>query len=248
MSVEGARGRTKAEEQAEAVLGGYLAAVARRLPGRRATRRDVLDELRDGLLEATTAYERDGLTPAAAATAAVAEFGPPREVAAAHAGELLLAQARHGAWWVLGLLVAAGAWWQVYRAWLSPPLEVWVPADGWPRAAFLVGTEAIKVLPFVSQLGAVAVLLATFRGRFATLTERRWLARLAYAVAATAAATVATVAVMLLVPSPMPLSARFPFGLPTLAASVWMLTASTRTVQSCHTLARTAPTQPARPA
>ena len=46
---------------------GYLAALAERLPGPRRARAAVLDELRDGLIEATARHTRSGRSPRAAA-------------------------------------------------------------------------------------------------------------------------------------------------------------------------------------
>lgn len=49
----------------EHLLDTYLKEVARRLPGPRSARRDVVDELHDGLLEAVNARRQQGAPPLA---------------------------------------------------------------------------------------------------------------------------------------------------------------------------------------
>jgi hypothetical protein len=72
----------------------YLSQVATALPGPARTRDDIIAELRSGLLDAADAYRAVGHTPGEAATAATAEFGDPRHVAAAFRPELAARQAR----------------------------------------------------------------------------------------------------------------------------------------------------------
>lgn len=73
----------------------YLSQVAAALPGPARARAGIVAELRDGLLEATDAHRRAGLAPPAAAQAAVAEFGPPAQVAAGFRPGIAATQARH---------------------------------------------------------------------------------------------------------------------------------------------------------
>ena len=99
---------------------GYLAAVAERLDGPRSTRTAILDELRDGLYEACTAWRARGLDAQAAVAAALREFGPPAGLARGFAGELATARARRialaylatgpmvGAPWLLALQPVSG--------------------------------------------------------------------------------------------------------------------------------------------
>jgi hypothetical protein len=90
----------------------YLAQLARRLPG------SAVDELADGLTETWQHHMAAGLSPAASAVAAVAEFGTPDQIVAAF---VALAPGRHmatrlltsgplvGACWAAGL-IAGHAW------------------------------------------------------------------------------------------------------------------------------------------
>ena len=73
----------------------YLSQVTAALPGPPRARAGIVAELRGGLLDATDAHGRAGLTPPAAAQAAVAEFGHPAQVAAAFRPGLAATQARH---------------------------------------------------------------------------------------------------------------------------------------------------------
>lgn len=107
---------------AESVIEEYLAAVAARLVGPRRARFAILDELRDGLREATAANGIRGMSPAAAVRAALEEFGRPEAAASAFAPELAGSQACRttliflftgplvGVWWLL--LLAPPAWWR----------------------------------------------------------------------------------------------------------------------------------------
>jgi HAAS len=89
-------------QRLDAEIEGYLAAIATRLAslglaGPRRARQTIIAELRDGLLEATTANLEQGLRPEQAAQAAVEEFGDPTTVAAAFAPELAGIHARRTA-------------------------------------------------------------------------------------------------------------------------------------------------------
>lgn len=93
----------------------YLSEVAAALPGPARARDDMLAELRSGLLDAADAYRAAGHLPDEAAAAAAAEFGDPRQVAAAVRPELAARQARRTALTLIstgplvGLLWAAAA-------------------------------------------------------------------------------------------------------------------------------------------
>jgi hypothetical protein len=80
------------------IIDRYLSEIAAHLRGPSRTKADILRELRGGLLDATDGYRSTGLRTADAATAAVAEFGDPRQVAAAFGPELTASQARRLTW------------------------------------------------------------------------------------------------------------------------------------------------------
>jgi len=73
---------------------GYLSEVAAALPGPTRAHADIVAELRSGLLDATDAHCVAGHSPGEAAAAATAEFGDPRQIAAAFRPELAARQAR----------------------------------------------------------------------------------------------------------------------------------------------------------
>lgn len=116
----------------EAAIAEYLRTLAAALIGPEAAQAAILNEISDGLHEAAGTYQAQGLKPAAAALAAVAEFGEPHAVAAAFGPGLVARQARRtalallasgplvGLAWVGGAIVAAlpparyelsGPWW-----------------------------------------------------------------------------------------------------------------------------------------
>jgi hypothetical protein len=76
------------------VIDAYLSRVTAGLPGPSRARRDVLAELRSGLLDATDAHRAAGLPAGQAAQAATREFGDPKQIAAAFRPELAARQAR----------------------------------------------------------------------------------------------------------------------------------------------------------
>lgn len=96
----------------------YLASLRRRLPG------EAVEEIEDGLTEAYANHRRTGLEPAAAARAAIAEFGEPEVVIAAFVRQ---APGRRVAWGLLCSGPAVGACWALSIAmghawtWPIPP-------------------------------------------------------------------------------------------------------------------------------
>jgi HAAS domain-containing protein len=91
----------------------YLSTVGAQLPGPPATRTRIIDELRDGLVEALEVHVAQGSSPQEATAAAIAEFGDPRMVAKAFAPELAAVQARRVA---IGLLITGPL---VGSAWIA---------------------------------------------------------------------------------------------------------------------------------
>ncbi|MET0520914.1 MAG: hypothetical protein ABW156_02920 [Jiangellaceae bacterium] len=157
----------------------YLAEVGALLPGPRAHRRRILDELRDGLHESLHGGRNAGLPTQQAADAATAEFGDPRTVAAAFTGELAVAYARRT---LLGLLATGpliGACWL-----LALRLSPW--QDG---AVMLLAT--VPVLPLVSAAVVLAVRTIATTGSLI-----RWLPETGSRSALTATAVVATLAIV----------------------------------------------------
>lgn len=102
-------------------LDGYLSEFAAALHGPRRRCRALVNEVADGLDEATKHYRAQGLAADHARQAALAEFGAPGRLAAGFADELTVAYARQtvvallvtgpmvGIWWLF--LLAPAAWW-----------------------------------------------------------------------------------------------------------------------------------------
>lgn len=72
----------------------YLARLGSALRGPRATKRDLLVEARDALVDATQAYTSQGPDREVGERRAVAEFGDLETIASAYQAELGLTQAR----------------------------------------------------------------------------------------------------------------------------------------------------------
>ncbi|MGN9783308.1 permease prefix domain 1-containing protein [Nonomuraea sp. ZG12] len=70
------------------VIDDYVDRLHRRLKGPPRIKRDLLAEARDGLLDATDAWQRRGLGRAEAERTAVREFGPFGEIARGYQREL----------------------------------------------------------------------------------------------------------------------------------------------------------------
>ena len=75
----------------------YLAEVAARLPGSPRAHRDIVAELRSGILDATDAHCCAGLPPAEAVQAAIDEFGDPARVTDGFRAEIATGLARRAA-------------------------------------------------------------------------------------------------------------------------------------------------------
>ena len=92
-------------------LESYLAEVTARLPGPARAHADIVAELRAGLLDAADAHRSAGLSPDAAAEAAVSEFGDPRLIGDAFRPELAARTARRAALALLATGPVIGVLW-----------------------------------------------------------------------------------------------------------------------------------------
>lgn len=131
----------------ECRIEAYLTAVSAQLVGPRAACTAILDELRDGLHEATTCHRDRGVSPEAAIAAALREFGPPAALAASFAGELATSRARRiscaylltgplvGSAWLL--MLAPASWWRL------GPRAVWTAIPVAPMVAVAVTICAV---------------------------------------------------------------------------------------------------------
>lgn len=225
----------------DAAVEGYLSDVAASMPGPRAARSDIIAELRGGLLDAIDARRSAGLTPQAAAEAAISEFGDARQVASGFRPHLAMIQARRTALALavtgplIGLLWAAAALASHITLRHAPPWQ-------WPgtpplSAAAVPAVGAAVLIVITSTLATVAV----------TGKLTRWLPaspRTAAAAAATAgfSAAAADLALLALLASqltrapgtldPLPVAAAT-------AASLTRLALARRAARSCLALRAT---------
>lgn len=216
-------------------IDAYLRQVAAGMPGPAHARRDVLAELRSGLLDAVNAHRSAGLPPGAAAEAAITEFGDPRQVAGAFRPHLAMRHARRVALTLIvtgplvGLLWAAAALASHITIRHAPPWQ-WPGAPPLSIAAFPVVAAALVITVW----SALATLAAT--GKLA-----RWLPaspRIAATTAATTGlgATAADLAVFALLASQLASAPATLAPLPVAAAaaaSLTRLTLARRAVRKC---------------
>jgi hypothetical protein len=215
----------------------YLRAVEASMPGPRQARRDILAELRSGLLDAIDARRSTGLTAQAATEEAIAEFGDPRQITDGFRPHLAMIQARHTALALastgplVGLLWAAAALASHITLRHAPPWQ-WPGAPPLSPAAFPAAGAALLIV-VTSALVTVA----------ATGKLTRWLPaspRIAAFTAATAgfAAVAADLAILALLASQLASApdtlAPLPVAVAT-AASLTRLTLARLAARRCLT-------------
>ncbi len=154
-------GPQRLDAQIEVEIQAYLAAIATRLTsldlaGPRQARQAIIAELRDGLLEATTANLEQGLRPEQAAQAALEEFGHPTTVAAAFAPELAGIHARRTALTLTRTGPLVGLLWiAAFTATHALPIRheltgVWL---GLPLIGLGIATAALATMLTVATTG-----------------------------------------------------------------------------------------------
>ena len=164
-------------------IDAYLRQVSATMPGPAHARRDILAELRSGLLDAVDVHRSAGLPADAAAEAAITEFGDPRQVTDAFRPHLAMVHARRVALTLLatgplvGLLWTAAALASHIAIRNAPPWQ-WASAPPLSPAVF----PAIGAALLIVVWSALATVAAT--GKLA-----RWLPASPRVATATAAAT-----------------------------------------------------------
>jgi hypothetical protein len=147
----------------------YLAEIATRLPGPARSHAEILAELRAGLLDAADAHRSAGLAPAAAAGAAIREFGAPGQVADGFRAEIAARQARRLSVRLLACGPLVGLLW--IAAALASHLGMHLAAPWhWPDlpAPLITGLRLVVA-------GIVAAAWAAMLGMAATGRLTRWL-------------------------------------------------------------------------
>jgi hypothetical protein len=135
-------------------IDAYVATLRGALRGPRAAKADLVQEARDGLIDAAERYEDDGLDRLAAERAAVEEFGPVAALAPEYQRELALTQGRRTAV-IVGVAVAVEAlvsevaWRRAAVAW-----------DWHPGRAYEILARTVDYGTYTVVLGALLAALA----------------------------------------------------------------------------------------
>lgn len=173
----------------------YVAELERTLRGPRATKADLLDEARDGLIDAADAYEHGGLDRRAAERRAVADFGAVPEIAPDYQTELGLAQGRRTALLIFFVLAAQPVLWRGTR-YLADPDGV-----GYDKPGYVLVEDVVSWMGTATLFAAVLVAAAAGYGvRY--LGARRQLARLTGVFAFTVCVVFSVLGVLLTVLTP----------------------------------------------
>ncbi len=102
----------------------YLVGLTKALPGPRRKRADLLAEARDHLIDATEAFEAEGLDRDSAEREAVADFGNLHEVVPGYRAELAVSQSRRTAMLLfLVLIVQPIVWQEGIWSWTSDAVQ-----------------------------------------------------------------------------------------------------------------------------
>ena len=170
------------EPGTSAVLDAYLRELAGALDGPPRATAAVIDEVRDGLLEAADSHRAHGLTDRDAARAAITEFGAPHLVAAGFRAEFGARQARRttltllltgpliGLTWIIGAKLGSlppasghltGPWWTLPVVGLAlliavPAMLFTVAATGRPGLRLSIGAHLPLKAAGIACLAAAA--------------------------------------------------------------------------------------------
>lgn len=162
----------------------YLAGLRRALRGPRRRKADLMAEARDSLVDATEAYEADGLSPAEAAERAVKDFGDLDEVVPGYRSELGIAQGRRTAVLLLLVMIAQPIVWQ-------DGLWAWNqhPDSNTPIVVFL--NQLVMLVGGLSIAGGMLALVATGIGlRYPAIREHATKATARFALSSCAAVSI----------------------------------------------------------
>lgn len=194
----------------------HLAAFERVLQGPARARRSMIDEVRDGLRDAESAYRSGGFDPHHAAAQAVRDFGAVHEVAPLMQAELTARQGRSAAVLVaVAFPVLIGGWDLMCAA-----VEPW-DANARPSIVDVLFTAQELAIGVITAMALVLV-LATFR----RTVSPRWITTVAAGLAAAAVAVCGATGIAMNAvnaASAGNVVALHPIGLPVLVASVALL-------------------------
>jgi len=144
----------------------YVAELSRALSGPRRRKADLMAEARDTLVDATEAFEADGLSRPEAEREAVLDFGELREVVPGYRAELGIAQGRRTAVMLCLVMLAQPIVWQEgVWAWTQHPESANAFVGVLNQLVMVVGTFTIA--------GSVLALVATGLGlRYPAVRDR----------------------------------------------------------------------------
>lgn len=145
----------------------YLTGLSRALYGPRRRKADLLAEARDSLVDATEAYEADGLPAREAAERAVQDFGDLAEIVPGYRAELGIAQGRRAAVLLtLVMLAQPIVWREGVWSWNQSP------DSGSAAIHFL--NDLVKTVGMLSIAGAVLAVIASGIGMRYPSVRERW--------------------------------------------------------------------------
>jgi HAAS len=189
------------------VIDAYIAELDAALRGPRRARTDLLTEARDSLVDATRAYERRGLPPAAAERQAVREFGDIHQIAPEFQAELGLTQSRRTAMLCLCMLLLQPLAWD--NAWYAAA----VPDMTDYPAPYALLSELVEWFGGGAIVGSLSAALASGIGvRYLRAPHR--LARITGVFAITVAGALGVTGLLLTALNPQPVSLLRAHGLP----------------------------------
>ena len=158
--------RTRAVVAAPTPVESYLAELSRALSGPRRRKADLMAEAHDHLVDATEAFEADGLSRSEAERQAVLDFGDLSEVVPGYRAELGIAQGRRTAVMLCLVMLAQPIVWQEgVWAWTQHPESA--------NAFVALMNQLVMVVGVLAIAGAVLGLVATGLGlRYPAVRDR----------------------------------------------------------------------------
>lgn len=158
--------RTRAVAAAPTPVESYLAELSRALSGPRRRKADLMAEAHDSLVDATEAFEADGLSRLEAEREAVLDFGDLGEVVPGYRAELGIAQGRRTAVMLcLVMLAQPVVWKEGVWAWTQHPESA--------NAFVALMNQLVMVVGMLAIAGAVLALVATGLGlRYPAVRDR----------------------------------------------------------------------------
>jgi hypothetical protein len=150
------------------VIDAYIAELQGSLRGPRRVRTDLVTEARDSLVDATEAYQSDGLDRGDAEVRAVREFGDVRTIASEYQAELGLVQTRRTATLVLLVIGSQAAITEVAWRLMADLGYTWRP-----NVAYAVLAKTVDWVGFATLAVAALTLLACSVGARWMRVDRR---------------------------------------------------------------------------